>query len=67
MGVEAGAAVRRGPACWWDGAISLGGGAALKLRQSPGAKVELGMELGMGLKPVVRLKPGAEARSSGTP
>lgn len=50
MGVEAGAAVRRGPAPWWDEAISPGGDAALKLDHSLGIMVRLGVELGMGLK-----------------
>lgn len=64
--MEAGVAVSRGPAPWWDGAISLGGGGtALKSDHSAGVEVRLGMELGTGLKPVVGLKPGAEARSSG--
>lgn len=68
MGVETGAAVRREPAAWWDGAISLGGDSARHLDQPPGVKVELGVKLGMGLKPgiglkpMVRLKPGAWVR-----
>lgn len=60
MGVEAGAAVGRGPA------FSLWSDAGLKLDQSLG--LGLGMkELGMGLKPLVGLKLEAWARSSGSP
>lgn len=57
MGVEAGAAERRGPISWWGKAFSLGGDAGLKLDQSVGLKGELGMGL----------KLEAEAGCSGSP
>lgn len=60
MGVEAGAAVERGPA------FSLWSDAGLKLDPSLG--LGLGkMELGMGLKPLAGLKLEAGSRRSGSP
>lgn len=61
MGVEAGAAVRRGPA------FSLWSDARLKLDQSLGLGLEVKVELGMGLKPLAGLKLEAGSRRSGSP